>query len=119
MRCFFFQTDGRNTKFLLSFEYLALCCSAKLVVCINSKKSKKKSKKRRKKSKKRKRSSSSSSTESSSSSDSGDEWVEKDVGGKAKRKEERDESKGPIIGPMIPESIQLGALGVKSDSKME
>ncbi|XP_063714381.1 NF-kappa-B-activating protein-like [Symsagittifera roscoffensis] len=84
-----------------------------------SKKSKKKSKKRRKKSKKRKRSSSSSSTESSSSSDSGDEWVEKDVGGKAKRKEERDESKGPIIGPMIPESIQLGALGVKSDSKMD
>ena len=45
--------------------------------------------------------------------------MEKDVGGKAKRKEERDESKGPIIGPMIPESIQLGALGVKSDSKME
>jgi len=85
---------------------------------ISSKKSKKKSKKRKKKSKKRrKRSSSTSSDSSSSSSSSGDEWVEKEVS--AKKVIENGDNDGPIIGPMIPESIQLGALAAKADSKLD
>ena len=86
----------------------------------SSKKKSKKSKKRKKKSKRKRRKSSSSSSSESSSSSSCDEWVEKDVASVNKNKNGEDNETGaPIIGPVIPESIQLGALAAKSDAKLE
>ena len=74
------------------------------------KKSKKKSKKAAKKRKKRRRSSSSSSSSSGESSD-GDEWVEKELvpvtGGDLAAKEDNDEEDEDVIGPKLPQKVQL------------
>jgi len=72
-------------------------------------KKKKKKSKKEKKSKKKKKKSKKKKSKSSSSDSSEDEWVEKDVMESVAegRKNQSDESDNDIIGPVLPQKVQL------------
>merc|ERR1712025_459592 len=72
-------------------------------------KKKKKKSKKEKKSKKKKKKSKKKKSKSSSSDSSEDEWVEKDVmeSDAEGRKNQSDESDNDIIGPVLPQKVQL------------